>query len=408
MFCPKCGEKNPDGARFCARCGAAIAAAGPVSGPVPAPPRRRSRVPLVAACAVAAVAVVVAAVLVLPGLLGGGRAAQERQASNAALNGGYKNTVVSSGDYDYLYSASVGGICRVKSDGSSAELIRPIDSAPYHVSALAIDGDTLYFALEGNAPSEIRSIQLDGTNEKSLVTLATEPNEFNQRVAQICVYDGALYVTSYVYDPYEMTCTWNVYTVHKDGSDIRQVFTLDGDYLAIQDLLVLPDAVYYLENGNGGDFYTLNAWDSDTNQVRALYTGTSAYASELCMVDGQLIFIERGSGSQQVMCFGTDGQEQKTLWSGEGAMIATVADGSVYLSVPNSDGSEGRSLLRVPLDGSAEQTVAQNLLNTSHSVSDVGGRLVVCENATETDDTSVLQAISMNYDGTNQVMYPLG
>lgn len=61
MFCSKCGEKNPDGAKFCAKCGAPIAVrvASPGAG-APAPARRRSRVALVVA-AVAAVLVVCAA-----------------------------------------------------------------------------------------------------------------------------------------------------------------------------------------------------------------------------------------------------------------------------------------------------------------------------------------------------------
>jgi len=36
VFCTQCGHQNPDGSRFCARCGAALAAAAPTaSGPSP-------------------------------------------------------------------------------------------------------------------------------------------------------------------------------------------------------------------------------------------------------------------------------------------------------------------------------------------------------------------------------------
>ena len=35
MFCTQCGQQNPDGSRFCARCGAALPAAGtPAPSPV--------------------------------------------------------------------------------------------------------------------------------------------------------------------------------------------------------------------------------------------------------------------------------------------------------------------------------------------------------------------------------------
>ena len=58
MFCPRCGEKNPDGAKFCAKCGAPFAQ--PVSGStsVSVPARH---VPVAAIVAVAAVLVIGAA-----------------------------------------------------------------------------------------------------------------------------------------------------------------------------------------------------------------------------------------------------------------------------------------------------------------------------------------------------------
>ncbi len=36
MFCSQCGAENPDGARFCGKCGAAMAAAAPAPAPGPA------------------------------------------------------------------------------------------------------------------------------------------------------------------------------------------------------------------------------------------------------------------------------------------------------------------------------------------------------------------------------------
>ena len=50
MFCPKCGTSNDDSARFCAKCGAALAAAaapaaGPATGPAPGAGTMRSASP---------------------------------------------------------------------------------------------------------------------------------------------------------------------------------------------------------------------------------------------------------------------------------------------------------------------------------------------------------------------------
>ena len=36
MFCSQCGAENPDGARFCGKCGAPVAAAAPAPAPGPA------------------------------------------------------------------------------------------------------------------------------------------------------------------------------------------------------------------------------------------------------------------------------------------------------------------------------------------------------------------------------------
>jgi uncharacterized membrane protein YvbJ len=38
MFCPKCGQQNPDEAKFCGKCGAAVSAASAGGGPGRAAP----------------------------------------------------------------------------------------------------------------------------------------------------------------------------------------------------------------------------------------------------------------------------------------------------------------------------------------------------------------------------------
>ena len=57
MFCPQCGEKNADDARFCGACGASLRRAAAPAAPVrsaasaPAPVVRKGRLPLVVALA---------------------------------------------------------------------------------------------------------------------------------------------------------------------------------------------------------------------------------------------------------------------------------------------------------------------------------------------------------------------
>ena len=404
MFCPKCGEKNPDGAKFCARCGSAIAVAGPAPGPVPGPtpfpPRRRSRVPLVVAGVVAVVAVVVMAVLVLPGLLGGGRAVQERQASNASL--AYGRVVASSGDCDYLYSSTVGGLCRVKHDGSGTELVRAIDSGSQWVSALAADGDTLFFVLSdysGDNPTQLHSIRTDGSQEKVLMT-ATE----SQSINQVCVYDRKLYVS--VMDYGGDQALTKVSTMSEDGTGMQQVCSLPASYPVI-----LSDAVYYVQSSD--DSYELCGYDLNTKQTRTLYVGTSAYAYSLGVGGDRLVFLEGSNdgGGSKLVSINMEGQDRKVLWTSlsddTGASLLAVSGDSAFLAFYGSGWERPWSILRVPLDGSEGQTVAQNLDFYNPSACDMGGRLVICENGGDISGVN-MRAMSMNYDGTNQVTYPLG
>jgi hypothetical protein len=45
MFCPKCGEENPDDARFCGTCGAALPGSPVPSAAASGPPIRSSQAP---------------------------------------------------------------------------------------------------------------------------------------------------------------------------------------------------------------------------------------------------------------------------------------------------------------------------------------------------------------------------
>lgn len=409
MFCPKCGEKNPDGARFCARCGAAIAAAGPMPGPVPGPtpisPHRRSRMPLVVAGVVAVVVVAVAAALVLPGLLGGDRAAQERQASNASL--GY--SAASSGDYDYFYSSSVGGLCRAKHDGSAVELLRAVDVETQYIPALAIDGGTLFFVVKDyyKAPyEELRSIRTDGSQEKLLMTAPDL-----QTIDKVCVYDQKLYVTMRDFSGSESEGMTKVSVMSEDGTDAQQLCSLPlSDYV-----VVLPDAVYYLVNSDGS--YALNAWSSDTKQTRTLCTGSSTCAEMLCVAGGRLVYLEDCTiednmfVGRTLVSVDTEGQSRKVLWTSDsdetGVRLVAASGDAVYAALYKTGSDGSWDLLRVPLDGADAQTVARGLTFYAPTACDMGDHLIVFENGGHITDGGV-RVMTITYDGSDRMAYPLG
>ena len=107
----------------------------------------------------------------------------------------------------------------------------------------------------------------------------------------------------------------------------------------------------------------------------------------------------------------TEGQDRKILWtsvSGEtrARLVATSGD-AVYLTLHKTGSDISWDLLRVPLDGSEARTVAQSLTFYAPTGCDMGDRLIIFENGDYITDGGK-RAISMSYDGTNQVMYPLG
>lgn len=208
MFCPACGGKISDAAKFCPLCGAELirgveakpaeasapqasaaepavpdAAAEPAqpSGSVPAsasvqaspqtpsassaadpqqparsaaptsPKRRGARtaliVAVVAAVVVGAVALFAAFApdSIKQSLPGVG---QLSPVETPEFNTG---DVVTDGTYDYYFSPEHGGIVRAAVDGSGVKLIYPVvlgsDSPVFTLSALSLDGDYLYFCL---------------------------------------------------------------------------------------------------------------------------------------------------------------------------------------------------------------------------------------------------------------------
>ena len=99
MFCPGCGEKNPDGARFCRWCGEQLPASSPAAPAARAAtlPPRRGRGRLVA-CVLGAVAVVGALALLVVHVFMGGPTSREVSMTNASIGYGCTATV---GGIDY-------------------------------------------------------------------------------------------------------------------------------------------------------------------------------------------------------------------------------------------------------------------------------------------------------------------
>ena len=69
MFCPSCGEKNPDGAKFCAKCGASLA---PAAGSTAAPAQQAAPAAAPTPCRHVPIVAIIVAVVAVLGAIGAG------------------------------------------------------------------------------------------------------------------------------------------------------------------------------------------------------------------------------------------------------------------------------------------------------------------------------------------------
>lgn len=421
MFCPKCGEKNLDGAKFCAACGASFgdraAPLQPQDAPVGRPRKRRMPVAVVVVltCALLGVGAVVAM-----NVLSGMRAQQERDASNASLanqGGGAEED-----DLVFFYSTKAGGICRARAeDSSSVEVIYPVDKETHWVTSLVVEGDTLFFVLadyvHGGAP-EVHSIKTDGSSDQLLFTGSgnDDPGAWGS-IDQLRVVDGTLYAIWSRSGAREERY-FDLYGMSLDGTDQRLLAHVDG--VAGSGVILANDRLYYVDNQfdsvDGTTQASIMSLSLGGDDLRTVHRSVGCNVMELVVSGGRLYFQEYGGITpNRVVSVGLDGSDPLIAYelspSLSGLRIRAAAQDGVYVEVYGLEEKMPEptswDLLLVRPDGSDPAGIANDLTIYNPTITNTGSRLLVLENGQYQGSVGE-RVMSLSLDGASVLEYQLG
>ena len=137
----------------------------------------------------------------------------------------------------------------------------------------------------------------------------------------------------------------------------------------------------------------------------------------LCVAGGRLVYLEDCTiednmfVGRTLVSVDTEGQSRKVLWTSDsdetGVRLVAASGDAVYAALYKTGSDGSWDLLRVPLDGADAQTVARGLTFYAPTACDMGDHLIVFENGGHITDGGV-RVMSITYDGSDRMAYPLG
>lgn len=426
VFCPQCGEKNPDGARFCARCGSSIRPsdipAARARGDCPTSGRPRRRLVLGVACgALALVAAALVALVVVP-WFGARRAEEDRSASNASLSG--QGPAVSADDAVYFYSTAAGGVCRANpGDATSVEVVYPVDNSSHWVTSLAWDasGGRVLFVLEnymdeGSCP-EVHSIAHDGSADEVIYVGEPRGRGFDTfSIQQMNVFSDTLYLL--VTQRSEAAgSSFDVIAMSPDGSDQRQL--CHGSGQVSDGVIVTSERVYYVDNHydeeEGGAPGTVYSLDYGGSSVEVAYQSEEGRIADIALGGGNLYVWEIGGEDkgQSIAAVSLDGSDARPIYvpSGDTGVRLLAADErgvyvESYAASRNMPEPEDWDLLFVSADGVTSRVLAEGLTIYNPTVNNMGSYLIMSENGQYQGSVGE-RVVILGGDGTPLIEYQL-
>ena len=366
MFCPKCGTKLDDDAKFCPSCGAQVGERDATPGETVTQTtttttknvRTKGRGALLAA--VAGVVVLVGVVVfALSHLMGGAAAAGADGMGNSVTNISIgKGQAVSAGGKDYFFDRD-GLECAKVND---KENIQKLCTAPddTRVGMLNyVDGRLLYVSFDTDSEKyEVKSVKDDGSDSKEIYTLnrRTDSDGVNY-FPFLSVVDGRVYLayTSYKNDVDAM----HVITMKTDGSDEKEEanFSLNGSFS--HEVTISKNAIFYADdNGEdqsgSGSVYAMNLDGSGKTKI---FEAESGHVNSITVVGDRVVVTasySEGNSSESarefyVTTMKKDGSDAKKIASFTEDGVETIGtnkdsvylqSGDKYYSVPVTGGDK--------------------------------------------------------------------
>lgn len=407
MFCPKCGTKLKDGAKFCSECGAEISVPAAQSTAVqPTTEQPVASQPVVSvsaskkpkygiiAAAVLAVAVIAAAVFFFvssPNKSGAKDFASYTQSSNGYL---------------YYIGGAWGGedgysIKRVKEDGSepASVLYAPEVAAvsesseayifdPY-LFGLSQSGNTLFFienqydSMQGNISSKIYSVGTDGNNLQVVYDCETGyATEAQQNITGLYVkgskvyfttiqakYEPAVYYDGYVYDSQTSGELWSM---DLDGSNAQLVHTEEAGQSGLAVSMTDAGAAFYNYVDADVQEITYNIVSYETGETTATFKAPDANTYVVGSYNNTLFtstYVQSETDSElwETLITATDMKtsESKTVYRGDIYGVYGVYNNKLCVSLGNTADNTGLSLATISLDTGAVTEFPESIFSSS-------------------------------------------
>lgn len=341
-------------------------------------------------------------------------------------------SVVSDGTYDYFYSLDHGGIVRAAVDGSSTELIYPIDTMTTNEGGMvssfsgvmSLDDGHLFFLVsrfrsgseaagEGldDDYEDLHRIATDGTGDTVVYRLDCgnydgEP-DYQYDVARWGAYGGSLYIVEETrfsgFEPGEYS--YQLVRTDHGGGNREELALVTSSVDCV--LFITPEKLYHATGAYAfGDAEVLNelyVQNLDGSEFRRVYTGNMGDVSLRAVRGDRLYLVEGGEAdTRRVTSIAVDGSDAQILYEQGSSASITVShfEGDEMVLVISEEGPWVTRFVAVGLSGSHEQ---RQLLEVGDDLSMpiwLDGRYSIRSSTSFGEADDVPDAMMMSPDGT--------